>query len=116
MCVWSRHASGPSEWRGAREVKQLPLFTRLLSAQANGWTLAAILPHLEHLNGAAITLDQHTLACKKHGDGEDRQRLAMRIFDEAFVVQAVRELARRERQVLVTSRCLQRTLRVTFTG
>ena len=58
--------------------------------QANGWIVAAVLTYLEVLNGSDVTLEQHILANRKHGDVDDQRRLALRIFDEAFVAAAVR--------------------------
>ena len=61
--------------------------------QSNGWSLAAILPYLEVLNGASVTMEHHVLANKKHGSVDDQRRLALRLYDEAFMAAAVRGLA-----------------------
>ena len=54
-------------------------------AQEEGWKLVAILTHLDSLNGAALTMEQHILANRKHGNVDDQRRLALRIYDEAFM-------------------------------
>ncbi len=58
--------------------------------KTNGWSVAAILPYLEVLNGAEVTMEHHVLANKKHGKIDDQRRLALRIFDDAFMSCAVR--------------------------
>jgi hypothetical protein len=61
------------------------------AGQAEGWRLAAILPYLDVLNGADITMEHRVLANRKFGDVNDQRRLALRIFDDAFMASAVRE-------------------------
>lgn len=55
--------------------------------------MVAILTHLDSLNGAALTLEQHILANRKHGNVDDQRRLALRIYDEAFIKCAVASAA-----------------------
>ena len=48
------------------------------------------MPYLEVLNGATISMEHHVLANKKHGSEDDQHRLALRMFDDAFMACAVR--------------------------
>jgi hypothetical protein len=67
--------------------------------------LVAILTHLDSLNGAALTMEQHILANRKHGNVDDQRRLALRIYDEAFMKCAVASAAVSPNVVLPLAVC-----------